>query len=126
MFCIQIGSVSFVDGVPLVSVQDVPHNTTGPTHIFSKDEELVVVTKQVCVSVSVFTTACFHIGVSVSLSDCMSVCLSVVMSCLDVCDPVYIHVCKPLFMSVCLSSCLDVCDPVYLHVSEALFVSVYL
>ena len=47
MFCIQIGSVSFVDGVPVVSVQDVAHNTTVPTHIFSKDEKLVVVTKQV-------------------------------------------------------------------------------
>ena len=62
MFCIQIGSVSFVDGVPLVSVQDVPHNTTGPTHIFSKDEELVVVTKQVrlrvCLHVCVFLYLC--------------------------------------------------------------------
>ena len=60
MFCIQIGSVSFVDGVPLVSVQDVPHNTTGPTHIFSKDEELLVVTKQVCVSVSLHDCVFSH------------------------------------------------------------------
>ena len=44
----KVGTVDFVDGNPVVSLEPLPDTTTLPTRgIFSKDDKLIVVTKQV-------------------------------------------------------------------------------